>query len=263
MTSSPKTIEQTAEDYKQLNRQYWNERASSYAAQHRDELGGTQHVAWARELDSHIQEAWSGRPRTDISVLDIGCGPGFFTIVLAELGYQVTAVDYTPSMLAQAKDNAHRWGQQATFVRMDAEHLDFADESFNVVVSRNLTWNLPHPDNAYCEWKRVLTAGGLLLNFDANWYGYLYDDNLRAGYDADRRRTAEEGFPDRYLHTDIVSMEALAQAVRPAWDRLVLEEFGFYVNIDPRVSDRVWSAEELANQASTPLFGIVAHKPKV
>lgn len=62
-------------------------------------------------------------------------------------------------------------------------------------------------------------------------------------------------------------MEHLAEEVplsaiaRPHWDRLILEEFGFEVSIDPRVSDRVWSEEELINQASTPLFGIKAIKP--
>ncbi len=32
---------------------------------------------------------------------------------------------------------------------MDAENPEFADESFDVVISRNLTWTLPHADRAY------------------------------------------------------------------------------------------------------------------
>ena len=36
-----------------------------------------------------------------------------------------------------------------------------------MIVSRNLTWNLPHPEMAYKEWLRVLKKGGRLLNFDA------------------------------------------------------------------------------------------------
>ena len=61
-------------------------------------------------------------------------------------------------------------------------HWEFEDESFDVIISRNLTWNLPHPEMAYKEWLRVLKKGGKLLNFDANWYGYLYDDKKREAH---------------------------------------------------------------------------------
>lgn len=45
----------------------------------------------------------------------------------------------------------------------------FADETFDVVISRNLTWTLPNAEHAYGEWMRVLKTGGVLLNFDANY----------------------------------------------------------------------------------------------
>ena len=48
---------------------------------------------------------------------------------------------------------------------MNAEELTFAPESFDVIVSRNLTWNLHDPKKAYQSWERVLKSGGLLLNF--------------------------------------------------------------------------------------------------
>ena len=51
---------------------------------------------------------------------------------------------------------------------MNAEALCFEDSSFDIVISRNLTWNLPDPDKAYAEWTRILKSGGLLLNYDAN-----------------------------------------------------------------------------------------------
>ncbi len=253
-------------NYQQSNQRYWNNRAESYSAQHLGELDGSQHHAWAAELDGMLQKRFMGRERSDVRVLDIGCGPGFFSIVLAELGYSVTAVDYTEGMLEQAKRNAQNAGVNVKFQRMDAENLAFADAQFNAVVSRNLTWNLPHPCVAYKEWTRVIKPGGMLLNYDANWYGYLYHDNLREGYDADRANTAKAGCNDRYLHTDIDAMEELAEQVplsakyRPAWDQQLLSELGMQVSLDLRVSDRVWSDEELVNQASTPLFGICALK---
>lgn len=39
---------------------------------------------------------------------------------------------------------------------------------------------------------RVLKPGGVLLNFDAGWYNYLFDEEKGAGYARDRRNVAEE-----------------------------------------------------------------------
>ena len=58
--------------------------------------------------------------------------------------------------------------------------------AFDVIVTRNLTWDLPHPESAYREWHRVLRSGGILLNFDANWYRYQFDSFAREAYDEDR-----------------------------------------------------------------------------
>lgn len=255
-------------DFVRSNTDYWTMRATSYSSQHRGELAGSQHAAWAAELSMRLTETFPNQRLSTLSVLDIGCGPGFFSILLSELGCRVTAVDYTPSMLDQARANACVYGRDITFLRMDAEALGFADDCFDAVVTRNLTWNLPHPSNAYREWQRVLRPGGLLLNYDANWYLHLNDNAMRAGYEADRRNVAATSFKDRCLQGDVNAMEAIAShapltsRMRPEWDRLILEEFGFNVRIDPCVSDRVWNEEERISQASTPLFGIYARKPR-
>ena len=89
-------------------------------------------------------------------VLDVGTGPGFYAIILAERGYRVTAVDFSEQMLAEARQNAGSLGEKIRFLRMDAHSLDLPDESFDAVVTRNLTWNLTDPVRAYREWKRVL-----------------------------------------------------------------------------------------------------------
>ena len=86
-----------------------------------------------------------------------------------------------------------------TSVMIDGSKLDFEDNTFDVVISRNLTWNLEHPDVAYREWVRVLKVGGRLLNFDANWYGYLYDEEKRLSYEEDRKSVESEHLDDHYL----------------------------------------------------------------
>ena len=142
-------------------RQYWNSRAEGYTLSSREELEDTSHLAVWKE---RIQKALEGHPCH--SVLDVGCGPGFFSILLAKMGYEVTAIDYTENMLGEARKNAADFGVNVTFLRMDAQNLDFEDERFDLVISRNVLWNLEAPEQAYREWMRVLKKDGTLMNFD-------------------------------------------------------------------------------------------------
>ena len=252
--------------FAQENITYWTKRAPSYSGVHQEELHTGQRAVWSRALDGRIQEHFRERRRDGIRVLEVGTGPGFFAIILAELGYQVTAVDYTDAMLAQALENAGTLAERIQFCRMDAEKLAFPDSSFDVVVSRNLTWNLPHPDAAYAQWVRVLKPGGLLLNFDANWYGYLFDAGAEKGHLADREKVRATGAADDTAGTDVAAMEQIARQaplsgrVRPQWDLGVLNRLGMAVSADPHVWKQVWTQNEWVNNASTPMFLVSAEK---
>ena len=161
---------------------YWSTRTEGYSEVNKKELEGMQRKAWLEVLQEHFPQ----KDKREIKILDIGTGPGFFTIILAEAGYQVTAVDYTEGMIQKAKENVQKEAgnliERICFQRMDAQNLTFENESFDVVISRNLTWNLEEPEKAYREWIRVLKLGGVMMNFDANWYAYLYDEEKRQGY---------------------------------------------------------------------------------
>ncbi len=50
---------------------------------------------------------------------------------------------------------------------------------------------------------------GLLINFDANWYNYLYDEEKKAAFEQDRIKVAEQNYEDHYLTTDMETMERL------------------------------------------------------
>lgn len=253
------------------NEAYWTNRAAGYSEVNKDELRTQQKETWTAELVGQISAAFPGAQPHELRVLDMGCGPGFFSIVLAGAGFRVTAADYTPAMLEEARANARVESVEGAieFRRMDAEALEEPDGTFDVVVSRNLTWNLPHPETAYAEWLRVLKPGGLLLNYDANWYAHLYDTGLRAAYEADRQATQEAGIKDEYAGTDIDAMEDIARRMplspiaRPAWDESVLRDLGAVdVEVDPQVWERVFSPEERVNYASTPMFRVEARKAR-
>jgi ubiquinone/menaquinone biosynthesis C-methylase UbiE len=248
------------------NRAYWTQRAPTYSEINRSELSSRSRDRWQSVLREQISAHFPDRVPRELRVLETGTGPGFFAIILAEAGYRVTAVDLTPGMLAEAKKNAGALAGEIEFLEMNAEKLTFADEAFDVIVTRNLTWDLPHPEDAYREWRRVLKPGGLLLNFDANWYRYLFDERSLALYEEDRRNVAAHGIRDEDIGENFDVMEDIARRVplsrlvRPAWDARVLTGIGFAVETDEHIWRHVWTEEEKINFASTPMFLVRAVK---
>lgn len=238
---------------------YWKERSSSYGVQHRDEL----HTSVLHKWQSFLQNEFDQASRPIKKVLDVGTGPGFLAIALADLGYEVTAIDFTEAMLAQAKANAAEFNVNVQWERMNATDLRFADETFDAVVSRNVTWNLAQPQSAYQEWLRVIKADGLLLNFDANWYRYLFDLDSKQQYLNNRERVVQSGQKDFYGKTDIPAMEKIARQIplgqyeRPKWDEKVLTTLGAkHVQTQEALNEQLWSEEQQLNFAFSPLFAI-------
>lgn len=104
---------------------YWSTRTEGYSEVNEKELNGMQKKAWLETLERGFwgkrsgknedsennsvekevfEEEFSEKQHTDkykdhLRILDIGTGPGFFPMILAEAGYHVTAIDYTPGML--------------------------------------------------------------------------------------------------------------------------------------------------------------------
>ena len=248
------------------NKAYWTGRASGYSEVNQVELETDQRKKWSDCLQAEIARQFPGIAAAQLHILEVGTGPGFFAILLCALGYDVTAIDLTPAMLKEAKKNAGAMAGSIRFREMNAEALKFEDTSFDVVISRNLTWNLPRPDAAYAEWARVLRTGGLLLNFDANWYAYLFDEKAQAAYAQDRINSAEQGVWDQNVGENFDVMEDIARRVplssirRPAWDLAVLHRLGLHARADEQIWQQLWSEEEKLNFSSTPLFLVRAIK---
>ena len=255
--------------YEEENIHYWTNRASGYSGVNQEELATDQKRVWGYTISRRIAARFPGRAPESLRILDVGTGPGFFAIVLAGMGYQVTAVDYTASMLAEARRNAGALADKIRFRKMNAEELSFADRSFDVVVTRNVTWNLPNPAKAYSHWTRVLAPGGLLLNFDANWYRYLWDEEAKQAHSEDRKTLSFSDVRDETAGTDVDAMEAIARKTplsmvcRPGWDLSVLRNLGIQASADEEIWRQVWTREERINNASTPMFLIEGRKAAV
>ena len=255
---------------------YWEQRSEGYSEVNQDELAGMQKERWMAEIGRHLREYADKigvgdipADRSRIRILDIGTGPGFFAILLAEQGYDVTAVDFSPSMLEEARKNAGDLADRICFRQMDAQNIQLDENAFDMIVSRNVTWILQDPEAAYESWHRVLKPGGMMLNFDANWYRFLVDDQLKEKHDEARKNVesmdvhdfeADKGVDTGWMES-IARKVPLTRADRPAWDEEILTRIGFNrITCDRNAHERVLSEDEKINYASTPVFLIRAEK---
>jgi 2-polyprenyl-3-methyl-5-hydroxy-6-metoxy-1,4-benzoquinol methylase len=125
--------------------------------------------------DPVVREAWTNLladslPSPPISVLDVGCGTGSLSLVLAELGYEVTGIDLSEAMIVHAKAKTTTAGFPIPFKVMDAFDPDFVPQQFNVIVCRHLLWALPNPALALQRWAKILVPGGRLLLIEGYWH---------------------------------------------------------------------------------------------
>lgn len=215
-------------------RDYWGNRADSFKEQRRKELHSDKLALWKEEI---LEQLPQDRP---LRILDIGCGAGFFSILLAKEGHTVSGIDITPNMIEAAKQLAEEEACKAQFVVMDAEQLAYDDESFDVVIARNVTWNLVHPLVAYAEWLRVLKSDGLLLNYDAE---YAKGHHHRPQVEHHAHEDLPEGLLRRCHH--IYHMLAISRFDRPQWDKDVLHELGAFCTIDVTISDRLYKKKDI------------------
>jgi arsenite methyltransferase len=119
----------------------------------------------AVESFAGVANPWTmGRLSPGERVLDRGSGAGTDALVAAQMVGEdgsVTGIDMTPEMLAKARSAAAAMGAgNVEFVESEAEHLPFADASFDVVISNGVIDLIPDKDAVFAELHRVLVPGG-------------------------------------------------------------------------------------------------------
>ncbi len=234
---------------KQRIRNYWDRRSDSFQIQREEELHSRQHRIWAEELMSHLDG------QKNLKILDVGCGCGFFSMILAEYGHDVTGIDLAGGMILRGRELAEKHETEVRLLQMDAERPTFADETFDVVVSRNLTWTLPHPAEAYRQWLRVLKKGGILLNYDAEHARHHFSAGLE-GEKAHKMLSQEQ--MDECMQ--IYGMLPISRWKRPDWDVLLLRQLGCtQVEADCQIGTRLFPCDDQF-RTPYPVFRIKAVK---
>lgn len=126
-------------------------------------------------LDASVRAAWQellekSLPPPPATILDVGCGTGSLSVLLAEAGYVVTAIDFSPAMIAQAKAKAQRVGQPVSFQVMDVAAPSLLPQKYDAILCRHLLWALPEPAQVLQNWARLLGENGRLLLIEGYWH---------------------------------------------------------------------------------------------
>jgi SAM-dependent methyltransferase len=109
------------------------------------------------------------RPRREVlapvtgRILEIGLGTGINLLHYPAGTRRIVGVDTNPAMHARARRREARAGIEVVHHTLSAEHLPFADASFDWVVSTFTLCTIPHPGAALAEVRRVLQPGGQLV----------------------------------------------------------------------------------------------------
>jgi SAM-dependent methyltransferase len=133
----------------------------------------------------HIPEAADFAGASGVRVLEIGCGLGTDGAQFAKAGADYTGVDLTEAAIELARTRFEVSGLKGEFQVADAENLDFADESFDLVYSHGVLHHTPDTARAVREIHRVLRPGGraIVMLYHRGSYNYRVGIRLlrRAG----------------------------------------------------------------------------------
>lgn len=240
----------------------WTLLAEGFAKDMKKELKEPILSAWKKILSKSLPQG------KKLRILDIGCGTGYFATLLAQMGHKVTAIDSNEAMIRYGQLSVRNeiFDYPIEFLCMDTEKLDFGDASYDVVISRYVSWLLSNPEKAMREWYRVLNKEGVLINFDANWMMPFFDFNCGESFKKDQKELKLKGIKEESFYQDETAMEymmnlPLSNIKRPDWDKEKLKEIGFiWIDSTWVRNQDIWNEYYKIAYRSVPTFMIRAFK---
>lgn len=151
----------------------WDASSQSYDSHHGHGIKSSMETkVWKELFMAHL-------PKGKLKILDVGCGTGELSILLSQMGHDVTGIDLSESMMEKGRIKARSKCLDVIFMKGDAEAPAFDDGSFDVVLNRHLLWTLPNPQKALDSWINVLKDNGKALVIDGVWDDRSLDTRTR------------------------------------------------------------------------------------
>lgn len=231
-------------------RRWWDEDAHVYDDVPNHALSDpVEAAAWRAVLLRHL-------PAPGARVLDAGAGTGAISILLAELGYRVTALDLSEKMLERARDKASARGLEIEFVQGPVENPP--QGPFDAVVERHVLWTTLDPREVLAAW-RAAAPGGRLVLLEGLWGTDSVVDRARAAL-ASRVRELRGEHHGHHGEYDPGLLERLPLAHQHSPRRLVrtVEAAGWRAVRLERLRDIEWVRQLAAGQ----VLGTLQHAPQ-
>lgn len=147
-------------------------------------------------------------PSSPARIADLGCGTGTLSVLLAEEGYVVDGVDFSPRMieLAEAKG---RGVAGVRFTLADAFEPPLPVAAYDAVVCRHVLWAMPDPAVALARWVRLLKREARVLLVEGRWSngaGLLAEETVglveAVGREASLHRLTDPAYWGRRIDDD-------------------------------------------------------------
>ena len=149
---------------------YYDEDARTYDQNRFTSQSGIYYDSVQRQTLLSLCESLEGK-----TILEIGCGTGRFSTIVAARGAALVSADFSMSMLQILREKSALAGVRDMIspIRLDAHHLSFRNQTFQGCICVNLMHLLENHYRVLSEINRVLEPNGfLILNFPnlMGWY---------------------------------------------------------------------------------------------
>lgn len=161
--------------------------------------------------------------------LDVGCGEGFGTYFLSQHAKKIIGIDNSAESIEMAKKNYNK--ENIEFIIMDAEKLEFPDETFESVISLAVIEHVKDYESYLREMKRVLKKGGTgVLSFLKRIYKVpLEPYHFREFYLSEIQDLMKKHFGDNFELYGLFNVTKSATSYRKA--RFKLYDIVYYIGL--------------------------------
>ena len=145
-----------------------------------------QAVNWSSNYDEKKKDliSWDFKNRKKIvlsmfnfenaKVLEVGCGPGTFSVEILKKNNKLYGVDISQEMIKESETRIQALGFKANFSVGDISNLNFPKEFFDAVVAVGVLPYVNNDEKAFGELNRVLKNNGILIATVNNKYSFNY-----------------------------------------------------------------------------------------
>lgn len=181
------TLTNSGRQLKKEEEKFWNEQTKNKYESYEKKV----YSAFREKEDiDMLKTAMSGFNRRESGkVLDLGCGTGVSSIVLSNLGFDVTGIDISSNLVDQAiklsEDVTIPWlkdgilqsdplKNKPTFIVGDITNLDFKDNSIDICFLCGVLHHFPNYEAVLKEINRVLKKDGIMIAIESNLLNWPY-----------------------------------------------------------------------------------------